>query len=406
MQKHQYVGKTLDDALEQAASDLGTERENLSYNILPAEPGRGLIKKLFSKSIQVEAWIENTEDLQEAARKAVQEAIDGKPEKGGGRNRNKRGSRKGGRGNREASAGANGKPQTEQKERERRPRRNRQEENPNAITFDAEGAIPLLEEYTEWFLKVFGSTTADATFTRTEEGDMRVDVKNELLEDLLGRSDRLSGSFEHVFKRIVQKKIGDLPQRLYLDSGSASEKRMESLREMAQSMAEKVKRTGRSITVNSKSGQERRMIHVTIDEIEGVATRSVGSGDGRKLVIFSTEKRRRRRGPRRKDGPAKQGEHEARGEATQNPEELEESAAFSDNANFDTEGAEPLQGSDDVSKKQSTPKPKRARRPRNRKPRGEKAAAEAAPEEERTASGDTAEHSDAREARSEAETID
>jgi spoIIIJ-associated protein len=381
MQKRQYVGKTLDDALDQAAEELRTERENLSYNILPTEPGSGFFKKLFQKSIRVEAWVEHTQDLQEAARNAVREAIEGNS---GQRSRGKsrqhaasdttrtdqnrqtnRSTRTGERErNSQPSKTQNQKPNNKTERREPRPREsNPGDENPNAITFDADGVHDLLQKYTEKFLQVFEAQLEHAQFERTETGDMRVSVQSAALEDLLSRSDRLAGSFEHVFKRIVQNKIGDLPQRLLLDAGNATESRIENLKEMARSMAEKVKATGRSITVNSKSGQERRIIHLTIDEIPGVATRSIGTGDNRKLVIYSTEKGKRKRSSRRSTGSP--GKRRPVDGAAHAPEASAESADFSEGY----QERDPMESVGAAGSDQGQPsaKPRRPRRPRHRR---------------------------------------
>lgn len=347
MHKQKYVGKTLEDALDQAARELGTDRENIAYNIVPSEGG-SLLKKFLFKTITVEAWVEKTEDLAAAARKAVREAIEGGAAKRAGKN-DPRGGRGGDKSSEARNQGQNQKRQKNERTdgrnpqpprnsrpaknaqgnagqtsnhgdgsraaqpgaakepRQRRPdpRRNPEvqaEPNPNAITFDTEGVREILENYTQKFLKVFDADLSSAKFEQNEAGNIAVKVQSELLEDLLARSDRLSSSFEHVFKRIMQKKLGDLAQRLHLEAGDATEKRLENLRQMAISMADKVKETGRSITVNSKSGQERRIIHVTIDEIDGVATRSMGTGDNRKLVIYSTDSRHKQSRPRRQRG--------------------------------------------------------------------------------------------------------
>jgi predicted RNA-binding protein Jag len=366
MHKQKYVGKTLEDALDQAARDLGAERENIAYNIIPSEGG-SLLKKFLFKTISVEAWVEKTEDLAAAARKAVREAIEGgaakryrKNDQRGGRNadkplearnQNQKGQKSDKAGNKAAdkapqaprngrqsknspnspaqaanqnsryaqSGNAQSANAKEPRQRRPDPRRNREvpaEPNPNAITFETQGVREILEDYTKAFLKVFEADLDSTKFEKNEAGNITVRVKSELLEDLLARSDRLSSSFEHVFKRIMQKKLGDLAQRLHLEAGDATEKRLENLRQMAISMADKVKETGRSITVNSKSGQERRIIHVTIDEIDGVATRSMGSGDNRKLVIYSTDSRHKRSGPRRQRGEAQDaGQQDQQGNA-------------------------------------------------------------------------------------------
>jgi spoIIIJ-associated protein len=105
---------------------------------------------------------------------------------------------------------------------------------------------------------------------------------------MLARSDKLAMAFEHVFKRVAQKKVGDVEGRIYLTSGRAAEMRKEGLELFAKELAEKVMQTGRSITVASKTSQERRVIHLTLDGMQGISTRSVGSGDRRRLIVYPT----------------------------------------------------------------------------------------------------------------------
>ena len=84
--------------------------------------------------------------------------------------------------------------------------------------------------------------------------------------------------------------MGDISGRLSLDAGSSIEKREERLTEVAKTLAEKVRKTGRSVILASKSSQERRIIHLALDGFEGIGTRSVGMGEKRRLVIYSLEK--------------------------------------------------------------------------------------------------------------------
>jgi hypothetical protein len=97
--------------------------------------------------------------------------------------------------------------------------------------------------------------------------------------------------------------------RIFLTSGRAAEMRKEGLENFAKDLAEKVLRTGRSITVSSKTSQERRVIHLTLDGMPGISTRSVGSGDRRRLIVFPTDARRQR-------SPENQGENRVRNAET------------------------------------------------------------------------------------------
>src|SRR6185312_8788701 len=73
--KNQFSGKNLDDALNEAAKYYSVDKAFVCYNIV-TNPQGGFLSKIFSSKVQIEAWIETAkEDLQEAARKAVREAL-------------------------------------------------------------------------------------------------------------------------------------------------------------------------------------------------------------------------------------------------------------------------------------------------------------------------------------------
>ena len=148
------------------------------------------------------------------------------------------------------------------------------------------------------------------TISCTDKNDALISVEDPFLETLLQKTDRLSLAFEHIFKRMAQKSLGDISSRVTLDALEAAKKREEALAEMALSMAEKVRQSGKSITLNSRSPLERRAIHLALDGAEGVATRSVGTGDHRKLVIYSTLKRESPRGDAQRQ---KQSQHQGAG---------------------------------------------------------------------------------------------
>lgn len=154
----------------------------------------------------------------------------------------------------------------------------------------------LFDEYKGMFLKTFEIPTENFSKTADDSGNWSVSIQDSHIENQLAHSDKLAVAFEHIFKRLAQKKVGDVEGRIYLTSGQAEEKREEALKEFAFSLAEKVKKTGRSITVASKTSQERRVIHLTLDGQPGIATRSVGSGDKRRLIVYPTGARPRTNG--------------------------------------------------------------------------------------------------------------
>lgn len=320
----EFSGKSLDDALNDAAATFGVSKSAVGYNVVP-ESSAGFFSKLFSRSVKIEAWVDNGQDLQAAARQAVMQALTGKDDsqqQKGNRNRgrndqNERGGQRPPRNEQPRQARPEQQQQQQQQQQKGRnqPRQENQEGRPPKpqreprppreprerknesglpdrpqLTLDSPGVQELLKTYTVEFLKSFEVTEYETS--RDENNDQVFDVKDAHIEDILSRSDRLALAFEHVFKRIAQKKIGDVSGRLYLRSGNADDVRNNKVIELAKSMAEKVKATGKTMTLPSRSSQERRIVHTTLKEEPGIGTKSIGTGDNRKLIIFSTDKPR------------------------------------------------------------------------------------------------------------------
>ncbi len=85
---------------------------------------------------------------------------------------------------------------------------------------------------------------------------------------------------------------GDNSYRRYIvDVENYRAKRQEALKKLAQKTAARAKRQGRNITLEPMSAYERRTIHAEVQNIEGVTTFSIGSGDQRKVVVSPENQR-------------------------------------------------------------------------------------------------------------------
>ena len=79
--------------------------------------------------------------------------------------------------------------------------------------------------------------------------------------------------------------------RLALDCDGFRDRRKAQLEELAKRMAQKAKRTGRTVSLEPMNPYERRIIHSVVTDMEGVTSRSIGDEPYRKVLISSTEKR-------------------------------------------------------------------------------------------------------------------
>jgi spoIIIJ-associated protein len=73
-----------------------------------------------------------------------------------------------------------------------------------------------------------------------------------------------------------------------LDVERYRQRREASLRDMAVRVASRVAQTGRNITLEPMSAADRRVIHVSLSDYQGVTTESVGLGDDRKVNIMAS----------------------------------------------------------------------------------------------------------------------
>ncbi|MEN9809870.1 MAG: hypothetical protein RLZZ488_1437 [Pseudomonadota bacterium] len=335
MNKQEFNGKTLDEALSAAARALGTDVSLLSYNILPQSSG-GLFSKLFQRGVRLEAWVDSNNDIQAAAREAVRQARadsqDGAKNKQpnaprarenqpsrdmsqrGPNNNNRKDAtsprpvraegqqRRSGPDQQRNASAPNRRPERSQSHQQRSAQANNEiagEERSSRprSALNSPESVALLNELAVQFVKGFNpdESSQDIKIDFLSEEEVLVTVQSAALEEFLIRTDRLSCAFEHLFKRIAQKKFGDVSGRVTLNAGSAAAQREEKLKQMALEIAAKVRDTGKTITLGSKSSQERRVIHLALENTQGIATKSIGIGENRKLIVYSTDRPQRDR---------------------------------------------------------------------------------------------------------------
>ncbi len=103
---------------------------------------------------------------------------------------------------------------------------------------------------------------------------------------LIGRRGNTLQSLQFIVQSIVRQQFDQENIRVALDVEQYRQRREDSLREMADRVADRVQQTGRGITLEPMPPSERRVIHLYLDGRDGVRTESVGYGDGRKVQII------------------------------------------------------------------------------------------------------------------------
>ena len=295
VKKQEFNGKSLSDALQEAANAFQTDVGAIAYSVVEEEKTNSFFSRLFTKGITIEAWVEDAGNIEEAARAAAMEAIEDHYEESRPPqqvNKSKKNSRfaKQAPVEEEAQAASEQQEGFEGQETEA----DEEEVQRNFTPLDAPEVEEIINNLTKLILKGMNIEESAFEITPLEDNHRIVQVDDEFLEQWLTRSDRLSECFEHLFRRILQKSGIEVSGRLFLNARNARELRTEKLKGLAFHLAEKVKNTGRTVGISSKTSQERRIIHLALDGTPGIGTRSIGTGDNRKLIIFNTERSRQR----------------------------------------------------------------------------------------------------------------
>ncbi|WP_071126290.1 RNA-binding cell elongation regulator Jag/EloR [Peptoniphilus lacydonensis] len=124
-----------------------------------------------------------------------------------------------------------------------------------------------------------------------EENTLHINVNGDenRLGILIGKRGVTLDSIQYILNLIVNKKSSRYI-RVSLDSSGYREKRKETLTNLAEKMAKKVIKTGRSVRLEPMNSYERKIIHTALQDFEGVLTHSEGKDPFRKVVIQKERK--------------------------------------------------------------------------------------------------------------------
>jgi spoIIIJ-associated protein len=111
-----------------------------------------------------------------------------------------------------------------------------------------------------------------------------LDVEGEDLGLLIGRRGSTLSALQYLVNVMVTRKT-DSKVIVTVDVEHYHRRREETLRNLARRMADRVRQSRRPITLEPMPANERRIIHLSLQQDPAVITGSVGQGEERKVVI-------------------------------------------------------------------------------------------------------------------------
>lgn len=106
---------------------------------------------------------------------------------------------------------------------------------------------------------------------------------------LIGRRGQNLDALQYIINKAVHR-LPHSHKTIVVDTESYRERRIESLNDLAAKIGERVKKTRKAVTLNYLNAHNRRIIHMALQNDEGLTTKSRGEGEYRKLIIVPTNK--------------------------------------------------------------------------------------------------------------------
>ncbi|MFQ5916579.1 MAG: RNA-binding cell elongation regulator Jag/EloR [Candidatus Binatia bacterium] len=111
---------------------------------------------------------------------------------------------------------------------------------------------------------------------------------------LIGRRGQTLEALQYILNRAVGERLGTEGPQLIVDTENYHERRKKTLEDMALRMGEEAKRKRKSVSIDSLSARDRRIIHLTLEDDPWLTTKSLGKGAYRRLLIIPEGDRKKK----------------------------------------------------------------------------------------------------------------
>lgn len=147
--------------------------------------------------------------------------------------------------------------------------------------------IIILKNFLDEFFRLF---EVKASYKIDESDEMiKVLIDGESSDDtskLIGKKGAVLDSLNTIAQIQLNKSLAEF-KRLYIDVGDYRKKRQEKVRELAIQGCERARKYGTKVSLEYMTSYDRRIVHETLAGIEGVKTFSEGNEPHRRVCIIA-----------------------------------------------------------------------------------------------------------------------
>ena len=275
------TGKTVEEAKERALDQLGVDVSDAEFEVLE-EPKAGLFGRLKGEA-KVRARVRPAPVRQKLDRRDRRRS-EGKGEGRGDSKKGPKGKGQAEGGQRAPKSGQKQQKNGQQASSQKSTVRENQAARPvEEHEMDAHMVGEEAKKFLEGLVTAFGLT---GTVELVEDGEeLELRVHGQELGLLVGPRGTTLQAVQDVVRVASQRRLGDHDTRLRVDVGGYRERRRVALGQFATKMAEEVKASGVARVLEPMSSADRKIVHDTLSDFDGIATRSEGEDQQRRVVI-------------------------------------------------------------------------------------------------------------------------
>lgn len=146
----------------------------------------------------------------------------------------------------------------------------------------AENNLEKIKENIEEVLRII-NFEGDVVIDQQQESLIRINIKNDQARYLIGRNGENLMALQHLLRAMTSRQLA--VGNFTIDINDYQRNRLDELKEVALSLADEVVRRRAPRSLTPMNAYERRIVHMTLANFNGVETDSEGQGEERRIVI-------------------------------------------------------------------------------------------------------------------------
>lgn len=150
--------------------------------------------------------------------------------------------------------------------------------------------LDIMEQTSTFLQEVISNMGVEASIEgRREDRDLYFTLSGEKIAILIGKRGQTLNSLQYL-TNLAANRFSDRFVRVVLDAENYRERREETLKKLADRLADKAMVTKRDIQLEPMPSLERKVIHLYLKDKKGISTHSDGNDPHRRVVIVPRNK--------------------------------------------------------------------------------------------------------------------